>query len=107
MTAHIISAWNTRLEKQLFNDRLFCRRIGEAVPISFEQHPPAIKEVLSIKVCVCAHWGDRRVLMALRVRVRVLLETVFSCGSLWCCCLGWWWATVMLLVFIPKPLLLV
>eukprot|EP00752_Nemacystus_decipiens_P001812 g1750.t1 len=46
---HLISAWDAQQELGLLHDRLFCRRIGGLVPLSLEQHPPSIREVLSIK----------------------------------------------------------
>lgn len=48
--AHLISAWNARPELGLFTDRLFCQRTGETVPLTLEEHPPRIREVLAIKV---------------------------------------------------------
>eukprot|EP00903_Cladosiphon_okamuranus_P005409 g5397.t1 len=47
--AHLISAWNAEPEVGLFHDRLFCRRIGGPVPLTLEEHPPSVKEVLAIK----------------------------------------------------------
>lgn len=48
--AHLISAWDAVPELGLLHDRLFCRRIGGLVPLTLEEHPPSIREVLAIKV---------------------------------------------------------
>ncbi|CAN0383966.1 unnamed protein product [Ectocarpus sp. 12 AP-2014] len=46
---HLISAWEAQPELELFTDRLLCRRIGGPVTLTLEEHPPSIKEALSIK----------------------------------------------------------
>ncbi|CBJ28048.1 hypothetical protein Esi_0089_0116 [Ectocarpus siliculosus] len=46
---HLISAWEAQPEVELFTDRLLCRRIGGPVTLTLEEHPPSIKEALSIK----------------------------------------------------------
>ncbi|CAM9961614.1 unnamed protein product, partial [Hapterophycus canaliculatus] len=46
---HLIAAWKVFEVEDLIRDRLFCRRTGEHVPYSFEEHSPDIKNDLSIK----------------------------------------------------------
>ncbi|CAM9585971.1 unnamed protein product [Scytosiphon promiscuus] len=46
---HLIAAWDPSEVSKLVQDRLFCRRTGEYVPYSFEQHPSSVRNNLAIK----------------------------------------------------------
>lgn len=47
---HLIAAWDPSEVTGLVKDRLFCERIGEYVPYTFETHSPKVKNNLAIKV---------------------------------------------------------
>ncbi len=47
---HLIAAWKISEMETFLRDRMFCRRTGEYVPLSLEEHPPSIKYDLAIKV---------------------------------------------------------
>lgn len=47
---HLIAAWKVSEVEGYLRDRMFCRRMGQHVPLSMEEHPPSVKLNLAFKV---------------------------------------------------------
>lgn len=47
---HLIAAWDPSKVTALMEERLFCQRTGKHVLLSYEEHPPSVRNNLAIKV---------------------------------------------------------